>query len=254
MADIPPRQIDIEALRAEIRGPVRTFANKLLQDLGENLESLAVVGSALTEDFSPKRSDINTVLLVGTRSSRLLRTLARYGKSMGKQRLRAPLLMTSQYIRQSLDVFGIEFLDFQLNHAMVYGQDPFDGLTFRKQDVRLQCERELKGALIQLRQGYIQSLGTAKAVGELLTACTGQLLVLLRAMLWLVDAQRPRLARPTIDAAAEKFEFDSGSLVSLATLKQQGTLPQAGQIEPMFESIYQTIDHLSRQVDQLRTT
>lgn len=253
MAEAPPDEITIGALREEIRKPIQNLGRKLLTDLGETFQSLTVVGSALTADFNPKHSDINTVLVVDKRSHRLLQLLAGYGRSMGKQKLRAPLLMTDEYIQQSLDVFGVEFLDFQLNHAVIYGSDPFAQLNFHKKDVQLQCERELKAALIKLRQGYIQAVGKPKLVGQLLAACVGQLLVLMRAMLWLVDIQRPREAKPTIEAAAKKFEVDSGILTLLATLKQQGALPQPGQIEPMFESIYQTIDNLSQQVDQLRT-
>ena len=165
-------ETEFASLRREIRPALATLAEKLLSDLGDNLRSLTVVGSAVTDDFHPQRSDINTVLLVARRSHELLHTIAGYGKTMGKLKLRAPLLMTDEYLQSSRDSFAVELLDFQLNHTTIIGPDPFAGLTFKKEDVRLQGERELKAALIKLRQGYISRLGRGKLIGQLLIDLT----------------------------------------------------------------------------------
>ena len=240
---------NIDLLREPVRSPVRSLLARLHKDLGDELLSLCVVGSAVTGDFHPRYSDINTVLVVRQRSHRLLQLLAGYGKSMGKRKLRAPLLMTPEYIQQSLDVFGAELLEFQLNHAMVYGPDPFVELSFCKQDIRLQCERQFKAALIKLRQGYISALGKPKAVGRLLLDCAAELAVLLRALLWLTDTDRPREALPTLAAAAEKFEFDPAKVALLMKHRQHRTRPDAAVVNGLFEDIYQVIDHLGRTVD-----
>ncbi|KKL46410.1 hypothetical protein LCGC14_2345860, partial [marine sediment metagenome] len=218
----------IAALREEVRAPVGFLLTRLRTDLGDDLLSLCVVGSAVTGDFHAKFSDINTVLVVRRRSHELLDRLAGYGKSMGKQKLRAPLLMTPEYIQESLDVFGVELLDFQLSHVVVHGPDPLAGLSFRKQDVRLQCERQLKAALVNLRQGYIRALGKGKLVGGLLLECVSELAVLLRAMLWLTDADRPKEALATLVAAATAFEFDPQRISPVMTLKRLHARPQAG--------------------------
>lgn len=245
------RKDAILSLREEVRGPVAFLLSRLKEDLGGNLSSLSVVGSALTGDFHPKHSDINTVLVVGRRSHELLKQLASLGREMGRRRLRAPLVMTAEYIERSADVFGVEFLDFQLNHVVVHGSDPFAGLHFEKEDVRLQCERELKAALIRLRQGYVRALGKPKIVTGLLAACVADLAVLLRAMLWLKDVDRPREALPTLKAAADKLDFDADKLHRMMTLRLNHARPQPDEIETLFEGVYQVVDHLSRTVDTL---
>jgi predicted nucleotidyltransferase len=55
----------LDTVREEIREPLKAFAEKLTATLGDNLQSITVVGSSLTGDFVPKRSDINTVLVLG---------------------------------------------------------------------------------------------------------------------------------------------------------------------------------------------
>lgn len=251
MAEETDKKNKLSLLRDEIQGPVGFLLARLQDDLGDGLVSLCVVGSAVTGDFHSKYSDINTVLVVQNRSHLLLKQLASYGKNMGKRKLRAPLLMTANYIEQSLDVFGVEFLDFQLNHIPVYGPDPFTKLSLHKKDIRLQCERQFKSALIKLRQGYISALGKPKLIAGLLLECVSELAVLLRALLWLTDIDRPCEALATLEKAAEKFEFDSERVLPLMKLKQQHSQPQTDQVESLFENMYQIIDHLARKVDQI---
>lgn len=242
---------NINLLREEVRDAVRHLLTRLREDLGDNLLSLCVVGSVLTDDFHPRYSDINTVLVVRHRSHRLLQLLGGYGKSMGKRKLRAPLLMTPEYIQQSLDVFGVELLDFQLNHALIHGTDPFAELVFRKQDIRLQCERQFKAALIKLRQGYISAMGKPKIVAGLLLACVSEMAVLLRALLWLTDTDRPREALATLEVAAAAFEFDPQKVSTIMDMKQRHVRPSADQVETLFEDVYQAIDQLARRVDRI---
>ncbi|NLF31927.1 MAG: hypothetical protein GX591_13690 [Planctomycetes bacterium] len=250
------RQADEQAsgpavLREEVRHAVGLLLERLGTDVGDDVVSLAVVGSAVTEDFHPRFSDINTVLVVRRRSHRLLQVLAGYGRQLGRRKLRAPLLMTPEYIERSLDVFGVEFLDFQLNHAIVRGSDPFAGLRFGREAVRLQCERELKGALMALRQGYISALGKPRPVAGLLADCAGKLAPLMRAMLWLAGADRPRCAAPTVAAAAGAFQFEPEGLSAVMDSRHRRVRPPAGQVETLFEAVYRVVDHLARKVDEI---
>jgi hypothetical protein len=252
MADVSVHSINVDFLREEIREPVRTFAQRLIETVGDNLESFSVVGSALTSDFDRNRSDINTVLVVHRRSHKLLKSLADMGQSMERKRLQVPILVTREYIERSLDVFGVEFLDFQLNHQMILGPDPFTDLVFHKECVRLQCERELKSALIQLRQGYVQSLGKHRHIEPMLVDCVKKLIVLMRTMLWLNDVDRPKEFKPALDQAAEKFQIPTEGRDAIMILREKGGLPAVELMDPMFEHVYQVIDHLSRVVDQMK--
>ncbi|MFW6153913.1 MAG: hypothetical protein ACOC95_01735 [Planctomycetota bacterium] len=251
MNDTDTQTSGLEALREEVRPAVGRLVERVRADIGDERVSLTVVGSAVTEDFHPKYSDINTVLVVKRRSHELLELLAGYGRRLGKLKLRAPLLMTPEYIDRSLDVFGVEFLDFQLNHVVVDGPDPFADLKIGGGDVRLQCERELKGALISLRQGYIRALGKPKLVAGLLVDCAGDLAPLMRAMLWLTGAERPRSATATVTAAAEAFEFTPDGVMTLMEAKRRHERPPTDQVAALFETVYRVVDHLGRKVDQI---
>ena len=243
--------LKLDALPEQIREGVKDFAEKLITELGENLNSITVVGSSLTEDFRPGRSDINTVLVIGRQTIPLLNSIASLAKPMKKKRISPPLLMTKSYIEQSLDVFGVEFLDFQLTHLTILGDDPIEALVIDKKDVRLQCERELKAMLIRLRQGYVASAANKKLMRDVLISTAKGLTPFLRAMLWLKEIERPVCAEPTFSNAAKEFSVNMESLETARKWQDQNARLSEAEMEKAFESVYTTVEQLALIVDKL---
>jgi len=243
--------LHVEGLAAPIAEPLTLLAEQLGAALGNDLQSITVVGSALTEDFKPGASDINAVLVLGEYKTAALKAIAALAKAMRKKKLSPPLLMTASYIERSRDVFGVEFLDFQLTHRTIFGADPFAALQFDKQEVRLQCERELKATLIRLRQGYIAAAGNNKLVRDVLIAAAKGLAPLLRAMLWLQDIERPQMMAPTFKRAAGQFNVNLEAATTAERWRYEKPRLTDNDIETAFESIYAAVDHLATAVDAL---
>ncbi len=243
--------LKLDTLHDQIRDQVKDFAEKLMEALGDNLQSITAVGSSLTDDFRPGQSDINTVLVMDEQKLSSLNTIAAMAKPMSRKKISPPLLMTPSYIERSLDVFGVEFLDFQLTHQTVLGDDPFADLTFNKNDVRLQCERELKAMLIRLRQGYIAAAANKKLVRDILISTARGLAPLLRAMLWLKGIDRASGSEATFVKAADEFSVKTDSLVTAGKWRQEKTRLGETEMENAFESIYATIEQLADIVDEL---
>ncbi len=244
--------LKIDALHVQIRDSVKAFAERLLTALGDNLQSITVVGSSLTEDFRPGQSDINTVLILGRQNLESLNSIASLAKPMSRKKISPPLLMTQSYIERSRDVFGIEFLDFQLAHQTIMGDDPFASLAFDKKDVRLQCERELKAMLIRLRQGYIAAAANRKLVRDILISTAKGMAPLLRAMLWLKDIDRIARAEQTFSGAAGELSIDTDPLTSAIKWRHEKIRLSETEMENKFESIYSVIEQLAGIVDKLK--
>ena len=85
-----------------------------------------------------------------------------------KRKVAIPLFLTELYVESSLDVFPIEYLNFQRNHLLVYGKDILEELSFDRELVRLQCEREIKGKLLLLREAYMETSGKGKALRDVI--------------------------------------------------------------------------------------
>ncbi len=241
----------LDGLRGEIHEPLTLFAERLTEALGDNLQSITVVGSSLTDDFSPGKSDINTVLVLGQHRLSVLDAIAAMAKPMSRKKVAAPLLMTPAYIARSLDVFSIEFLDFQLTHKTIYGDDPFQDLTIAAENVRLQCERELKATLIRLRQAYIAAAANKKLIRDVLTSAAKALLPLLRAMLWLKGRDRPNRTAPTLAEATSLFGIKTDPILTAIGWRHHKPALQQAVIQTTFESLYAVAEQLAQIVDEL---
>ncbi len=244
-------QLKLDTLPTLIRESVRLFAGQLITALGENLRSITVVGSSLTENFKPGGSDINTVVVLERQALNSLKSIAPMARPMSRKKISPPLLMTLSYIERSLDVFCVEFLDFQLTHRTVLGDDPFANLTFEKKGVRLQCERELKAMLIRLRQGYIAAAANKKLVRDILISTAKGLAPLIRAMLWLKDAGRPAGSEQTFRKASELFSTKLDSLITSEKWRYEKIRPDENLINNTFESVYSSVEKLAEIVDKL---
>ena len=250
----PTRRLEslkLGALDVQIREPVYALAEKLAARLGDNLQSITVVGSSLTRDFRAGHSDINTVVLAGEQTMACLSAVASLARPMSHKKISPPLLMTPSYIERSRDVFGVEFLDFQLTHETILGTDPFAALTFEKKNVRLQCERELKATLIRLRQGYIASAANKRLVRDILISTAKGLAPFLRAMLWLRDIDRPGLTEPTFIKAAVELSVDLDPLVTAGKWRHEKTLAGATEMEYALASVCAAVEQLATIVDKL---
>jgi hypothetical protein len=122
---------------------------------GERLESLCLIGAALTPDWRPGRP-IHQVMVFTQDDLDLIGRLGALGPGAVKLGLAAPLLISTSLIRSSLDTFPLEWLEISTSHALLLGRDPFQDLSFAREHVRLQCERECAVLCISLRQRLLR--------------------------------------------------------------------------------------------------
>jgi len=173
------RVIEPVRIRAE------TYAQLVRELVGENAKALSLFGPVVGGPFDANRHSAASVLVVDRVELSTLRRLADHGAKLGKLGLAAPLIMTPPYIRSSLDTFPLELIEIQQRHATLFGEDDFAELIFEGAHVRLQCERELKRALIALRQGLLATAGRERLVPALEHDAAEGLLRTLRGLLWL---------------------------------------------------------------------
>ena len=150
--EIPPDQA----------GAITSFCESLLILHSKKLLSVAIYGSAVTSNFIPKVSDINLLCVFNELKVETLRNSLRPIKHAKKNRIVAPLFLTLEHIKSSLDTFPIEFLEIKENHRTIYGQKIFSELKIPKENLRLQCEQQLKSQIVRLRQLYLEYNGDKK--------------------------------------------------------------------------------------------
>ena len=245
-------ELRLDNLKTEVRERITPFLEEVLRDYEGNMHSIHITGSSLTGDFNPKTSDTNSVFVLKEMDLGFLEHIAPRGKKYRKQKVASPLIMTPGYIRNSVDVFPIEFLNIKLIHETVHGEDMFGDIEINPSDLRHQCERELKVKLIGLRQGYMSSMGDTKAITEGLTGSITGYIPLFRGIISLFGKAPPVLNSDVLGSLGESAGVDCGVFERVIAAKREGMKPGIDDLNRMFEQYYKATEQLGRAVNEIK--
>jgi len=239
-------------LKADISARYKPFLDIVLKHHHDKLHSVHLVGSALTQDYDAKTSDINSVMVLQKMDLKFLELMAPLGKKYGKKRIAAPLIMTPEYIMNSLDVFPIEFLNIKLLHKTVFGEDLFHKLEINRSDLRLQCERELKVRLIGLRQGYISSAGDSKTLTDMFINTISGYIPLFRGIILVLGKEPPIRNDDVLTSLEELSGVNTGVFKAVLKQKKHKTKLTIKQLNTFFEDYYAAIEKLGEITDDVK--
>ncbi|MDH7598616.1 MAG: hypothetical protein QHH07_03120 [Sedimentisphaerales bacterium] len=246
-------QLDLrlEGLPVEVQPALKELGRRVVALIKEDLEGITVVGSCLTSDFRPDLSDINTLIVVADLYPGLLFGIARLiGLLSNRYRLADPIITTEDFISRTVAEFGIEWLDFQLLHKTIIGHDPLADLAFDKAAVLVQCKAQVKGTLIRLRQGLLSCRADRHALQRLIHSAAKALVPISRALLWLVDLDRPANRHDTARQVWEAFGIELQVLEGIWQWDGRKGLSE-DQTRTAFEQLYSVVDQLGYLVEDL---
>ena len=225
---------------------------KNYQDIyGKDLISIILYGSAASGNYIPKKSDINFLIVLTEEGITRLKKAFKTVEKWHKRKVSIPLFLTKSYISTSLDSFPIEFLTMQKSYQLVFGEDVLKELTFNKNHLRLQCERELKGKLLQLRQVYLESRGKTRNLKFIIKNSLTAFVSIFRALLYLKDKDIPAERKSIISLISQEMGVDEQTFLNLLKVKE-GTLKLSAEaLNALFEDYIKEVRTLSNTVDQL---
>jgi len=236
-------------LDAKVMNLFKQFLDEVLAEYRQPLHCVVITGSALTADFDPGRSDINSVFVLKQMDLNFLSVLAPRGRKYGKKGIAAPLIMTPDYIKRSLDVFPIEFLNLKLLHHTVLGEDIFRDIEIGRTDLRHQCERELKVKLIALRQAYLRSAGERKVLSENIISSIPAYIPLFRAIIFLLGKEPPVNNNEVLAALHEMTGIDTGAFQAVLRLKNERSRLSLTELNTLFRDYYNATEKLGDLTD-----
>lgn len=245
-------QIHLHDLTPVVAQRIGPFFHEILEGYPRNVHSLHLVGSALTPDFREKTSVIHSVIVLHNMDFSFIRFLAPLGRKYRKKGVAAPLVLTPDSIRDSLDVFPVEFHDFRLIHRTVWGEDIFSGLNIDRRYLRLQCEREIKTRLVGLRQSYISSLGEKGRLTDILSQSIVGCMPLLRAVTRLSGKEPPVKRREVVLRVEEISSLKADVFEELLQLRAGVLKPSREELQRLYEEYHALLEKIGGLVDALQ--
>ncbi|HID95127.1 MAG TPA: hypothetical protein EYP53_03605 [Candidatus Latescibacteria bacterium] len=227
------------------------FAADVEKVYGEDLVSIILFGSGARGEYVPKKSDLNFLIVVRDNTpSELSKFQAKLHK-WRKSNVATPLFLTEEYIRSSLDTFPIEFLDMKSAYKLVKGKDILAGLELSKRDLRLQCERELKGKMLHLRQAFLESRGKVKNLPGLVSSSMAGFAPIFKALLYILGVEPPSKRADLLRKICQSFDLNYELFDDLLQIGRREKKVSASEINYLFDKYVEEIDRLSEKVDAL---
>lgn len=138
---------------AEVQERIDDVGRALAQALGQGAECIAVYGSAAGDDFSPRHSDVNLLIVLRAVTFEDLRLI---GSTLSREApddllFATPLVIAPAFLKDARDSFPIELDDIAERHRILHGRDLLAGLQVNRAHVREEAEREARTKLLHLR-------------------------------------------------------------------------------------------------------
>ncbi|MFC1517875.1 hypothetical protein ACFL5G_04930 [Candidatus Margulisiibacteriota bacterium] len=240
-------------MTANIREPkklAKVFADELKHLVGSNLKSVFLYGSIATGEFFSSKSNLNFLVVLDKLEPLILAKLTERSSRWARKFKVEPLFLTKQEILDALDAFPMEFLEMKDKHILIYGENIFRKLKISRKDLRLQCENNLRGKLILLRQGYLHD---KRQVKGLLAHSAGAIVVLLRSILYLKKDKVPLKKEEVISQACEQFDLDPQPFLKALELRHRFIYLKTKELHYIFQNYIEELKKLTEKVDALKT-
>jgi hypothetical protein len=226
------------------------FSERLAEAYGDALVSVVLYGSGARGEYREGLSDLNVLVLLREASCRTLWRGAALAREWAEDGNPPPMVLAEDEWRGSADVFAIELSEIREAHRVLRGIDPFDGVAVDPGHLRLQCESELKGKKIHLREAYLLVADDPEALGDLLLHSFSTFLVLFRAVLRLTgDPERE--AEAVVRRVAERAGIDPAPLLEVHAARVEDRPLEPEPDDPLVEGYLDAVAGVVAYVDRM---
>jgi predicted nucleotidyltransferase len=237
----------IDGLSEEIHKLLKSYVKDVTKTYGKDLEGIILYGSAVRGEFLQGRSNLNVLLVMSSYDLAVLKRYDGIHKRWSKEQVLVPLFLTAADLHSASLIFPVEYHDIHDCHRLLWGQDPFVGLTIDSRYLTAEVLQALRGNLLRLRQRLVEGRSTGEAITILLSLSITALLPVLRGLQRLLG--RPALAHgePLLRDLESYLEVDLSGLRDALLLKR-------GQISPGQKEIPRLMDRYLESLTRLVTT
>jgi predicted nucleotidyltransferase len=230
---------------------INDFVSRLRQAGGTNLLSVILYGSAATGDYVPDHSDVNLLCVLRETSFEHLRKLAPVVESWTKSKNRMPLVMGTEELRRSADVFSIELMDMRDRYRVLWGEDVLGALVVPVTFHRVQLEYELREKTILLRQGLLGAAGNASILWDIMLRSLPTFATLFRHTLLELGEPATSSKQEAVQQLAVKVGFDPGAFLQLMAIREKKTDRQSVDINELCGRYLMTVEQVTSAVDKM---
>jgi hypothetical protein len=226
------------------------LVNKLKAAAAGNLKAVILYGSAATEEFHTKHSDLNLLCLVGQADAAHLEALHAPVDWWIRRGQRPPLVFTLEELRRSADIFTIELLDMKSRHRILYGENVLAEISVPLHYHSIQVERELRIDWLRLRQSILASPKKQKAYLGLMASSFSAFSALFRHALIALGKPPAETKREAIESIAQFASADPAGFQTILSLREGKLSERDIDIEKTLNQYFAFVEAVTEKFDR----
>jgi len=191
-------------MQEKTKAAVTEFTARLKEVFAGDLLAVVLYGSAAAGSYFDGVSDINVLVILQKCSAAQLSLFGKTTKTLLRKYRISPFIMTSEEFATATDVFPLEYCDILEANEVVYGNEEIIKITISKENLRLQLEEKLRGAVGDIRGMLIQTGGNEKPLEKFIFGWSSFGGILFRGLLRLKGKNVTGLDAETAIALVEK--------------------------------------------------
>jgi len=230
---------------------INEFVERMRAAAGANLMTVVLYGSAAAGDYVADHSDVNLLCVLGETSFAAIEALAPTVEWWGRQKHRAPLLLSAEEMRRSADLFSIEFLDMRRHYRVLWGEDVLKTLDIPMRLHRVQLEYELREKTILLRQRLLAVSGNDDAKWELLLRSLPAFGTLFRHALIALGDAGAGSKRDSAAALAGKLGIDTSVFSELLDIRERKKDRKSATVDEIFARYLKLVEQVTSAADKM---
>jgi len=208
-----------------VQKALRNFTAAARQVFADGLVSVVLFGSAADGRLRPT-SDVNLIIVLRRVEPERLEAIGEaYRFAHAAIRLSAMFILESE-IEVAKDAFAVKFADIAARHEVLYGPDPFIGLTISREAALHRLLQVLVNLQLRLRERYALLFTQPERLAMASADAVGPLRASAAVLLWLESG-----ASVAPRDALQQIANELGSSVALAAIneaREHGTVPAIG--------------------------
>jgi predicted nucleotidyltransferase len=243
--------MNLGRLPEKVRPVLQSYMERMADIQEGNLISAIVYGSSASGDFSPKSSDLNLLFICEEVDLMVLKKSLQLVNKGIRKNITAPLFLTKEYMETSADVFPIEFLDMKESHLLIYGKDLLSDLVIDLRNLRHQCEEQIKGKLIRVRQAYLEVGLRRKGIEALLKESLSSLIPVFRNLIRLKGLKPSLKKEEILGELARTFDLKGDVFIEIWRDRQEDEKIGGQRAEAFLGKYISQLEKLAVAVDKL---
>lgn len=198
---------NIEKLSKKITSSIEIYCSEMIEIHQNNLISIYAYGDTLEQKNINKKSRLPLLFIFENITMDVLDNSIKTVKKGLKNNIVTPLFLTPNNIKTSTDVFPLEFLEIKNNNILLHGKDLAKDIEIETKNIRLQCEQEIKGKIIRLRQTYLEQGANNKVIESLILDSFGALIPVFKGLLGLKGINPALSKEATIETLCSTYQL-----------------------------------------------